>query len=157
MIRFGHWVTLVGVLGSEPLVVVLNSSLAPESLGEEPHEAILFRNFLISENKEEGGVDMSIVTPSVPQQPNGYDCSLFVLKFIEKILEDPDEFERKTTRLGQLQNLFEIDEVGDMRKKIADLIVRFAKEQGTRTDIPYIDFDQVIEIIMIYLCNFMLN
>ena len=34
---------------------------------------------------------VSIKNPNVPVQPNHYDCGVYVIKYVERILQCPDE------------------------------------------------------------------
>ena len=52
------------------------------------------RNFLKKEYKNKKRLNIEFndnqivtLTPVVPEQPNGYDCGIFVLHYVEKFLE----------------------------------------------------------------------
>ena len=147
--RAGHWVTLVARLGDRPLMVTLNSIRSGPSA---PPEALVFANFLRS-LRGWPGLDFTYKSPAVPEQPNWTDCGLFTVKYVEKVLENPDSFLQMMVKPGSPEMLhwFPYSEMSTKRSKIAELIGRLAVEQrrkgeplqGRPLNIPDIDFEQV--------------
>ena len=104
--RAGHWVTLVARLGDRPLMVTLNSIRSGPSA---PPEALVFANFLRS-LRGWPGLGFTYRSPAVPEQPNWTDCGLFTLKYVEKVLEDPDLFLQMVVRPGSTSRYIKISQ-----------------------------------------------
>jgi sentrin-specific protease 7 len=91
------------------------------------------KEYLVAEIKSKHGVDIpppgsiGMTATNIPQQDNFWDCGLFLLSYIEKFLERPDEFIH-----GLLQNnldyVTEWPEAVDMRNKIRDIL--FSLQEG---------------------------
>ena len=120
--RSGHWVCLVALLDPvAPIVVVLNS-LGTGSC--KPREAKLFGDFLLKVRMTPGE-SFTIRCPSVPEQPNYADCGLFIIKYLQLVMENPQRF------IDLVQDpdpasfgfWFEHQDVRVIREEIAQLVV----------------------------------
>jgi hypothetical protein len=152
--RRGHWVLLVGVMGERPGVVELNS-LRAKGKEDELGEAKLFASFLASQRP----ADYRILTAVTPQQTNLKDCALFVMKNMEKVLEDINLFVRaveSTTSQVQLAEWYSAKTIegGRKRKELAGWIGHKAVKQreeggclaGKALHLPPINFDLAEEV-----------
>ena len=78
----------------------------------------------------------------MPLQPNGCDW-VFVLKYTEKITEDPELFLSKLGSPHGFDDWFEPIVVSTMRSKLARIIRELAEIEGNSSMIPEVDFDKV--------------
>ena len=80
-----HWFLVVAVLGLDPCVVVLDSCAVPDGRKE---VAEMIIEYLEEERRVKGhqGPTFRILNPEVLQQPDGYNCGVFIIMFMEMIL-----------------------------------------------------------------------
>lgn len=114
---------------TEPRIVTLDSL----GLRHSPTCTNL-RDYLLAEIKSKKGLDVSIqraigfTATNIPQQDNYCDCGLYVLGYIEKFLEDPDQFMRHI-----MQKDTEIDitwlKASDMRNRIRSILFDLQEKQ----------------------------
>ena len=123
-----HWVLVVALLGDQPTVVLLDS-LA----GDREEDFTIVREYLEEERRVKGrtGPPFLSLTPTVPQQPDGFNCGIFVIMFVQKILQDPASFATRA-RADQLADWFCVCASSGQRSYWADLIQRRALEQAPR-------------------------
>ena len=132
-----------------------------DSLGGDNKEDVnLIKEYLIIElntrrqNKNLQPEIMTVVRPSLPQQDNFTDCGVFLMHYVEKILErwerkrrtskfDISSFDRPELFLSfedeDLSNLFTKSEVDRKRNSLARLIRQLSEEQtlsGEAADLP---------------------
>ena len=73
-----------------------------DSFGESRTQAIrILKSYLIEEAKTKHGVEVNkkslqgITAKGIPLQPNGCDCGVYLLGYVEKFMQQPDEFVKK--------------------------------------------------------------
>ena len=92
-----HFYGLVAVLDEDqPLLVILES--LGGSFAKEPPITKIFIEFLAEQRQLLDGrrVEFKIVTPEVPRQaPGSNNCGLFLIKYMRKIIETPEDFVEK--------------------------------------------------------------
>ncbi|KAH8805937.1 hypothetical protein F5884DRAFT_801150 [Xylogone sp. PMI_703] len=92
------------------------------------------KDYLVAEAKSKKGLDITITGPigltalNIPQQDNYCDCGLYVLGYIEKFLEDPDQFMRHIMQKDMDINITWL-KASDMRNRIRDILFDLQKEQ----------------------------
>ena len=125
-----HFYTLVAVLDNrQPMLYIL------ESIGGHyaniPPYTDKFCSYLqlLREEQEGNGPGFKSMFLTVPRQKEGSnDCGMFCLKFIEMILENPDDFEIRA-RNNDFRHWFDIDTVDVKRKELVARIDQLAVEQ----------------------------
>jgi sentrin-specific protease 7 len=91
------------------------------------------KEYLVAEIKSKHGIDIpppgsiGMTATNIPQQDNFWDCGLFLLSYIEKFLERPDEFIQGLLQ-NNLDNVTEWPKAVDMRNKIRDIL--FSLQEG---------------------------
>lgn len=91
-----------------------------------------FNNYFTLELKEKHGItrnkeDLMFkeVFPRTPHQKNCYDCGLFVLEYIERFLQAPDElFARACKQVISLERWFDSLSINTKRDKIRQIIFK---------------------------------
>ena len=123
-----HWVLVVALLGDQPTVVLLDSMA-----GNREEDFTIVREYLEEERRVKGrtGPPFLSLTPSVPQQQDGFNCGIYVIMFVKQILQDPTSFAARA-RADQLADWFCICASSGQRSYWADLIQRRALEQAPR-------------------------
>ncbi|RDL36391.1 uncharacterized protein BP5553_05743 [Venustampulla echinocandica] len=98
------------------------------------------RDYLLAELKAKHGKEISPVplgmtAKNIPEQHNFSDCGLFLLSYVEKFLETPDDFIR-----GILQNQHDVDmewpKASEMRNRIRKLLFELQREQFGKSKKP---------------------
>ena len=152
--RRGHWVAAVALLDPVSPTVVVFNSLGPSSCM--PREARLFGNFLLK-LRITPGPSIKTLCPSVPEQPNFADCGLFVIKYIQLVMQNPQTFVDLVRDPDPVSFGFWFDhqDVRVLRSEIGQLVVGLAKEQREEggylhsqqgeLKLPIIDFTKVKE------------
>lgn len=123
-----HWVLVVALLGDQPTVVLLDSMA-----GDRQEDFTIVREYLEEERRVKGrtGPPFLSLTPRVPQQPDGFNCGIFVIMFMKQVLQDPTSFATRA-RDDMLADWFCICASSGQRSYWADLIQRRALEQAPR-------------------------
>ena len=88
--KSSHWFLVTAVITREKIFLVVMDSLGGDNM-----EAVdMIKEYLVIELSKEVGVlnleavkTMELVHPCLPQQDNYTDCGLFLLHYVEKILE----------------------------------------------------------------------
>ena len=117
----------------EPKIVTLDSIGASHS-----PTCINLRDYIVAEIKSRKGVEITppgalgITAIDIPQQDNYCDCGLFLLSYVEKFLEQPDEFVHNIFQ--RTRDLTEWTQAPDMRNKIRDLLFQLQAEQKLEAD-----------------------
>ncbi|KAI9251387.1 hypothetical protein BDA99DRAFT_521709 [Phascolomyces articulosus] len=68
------------------------------------------------------------VQANVPLQPNAYDCGIYVLHFIEKFLQQPEELIAVLTEKELDDNVWELAKIAEKREYISDLITALCEK-----------------------------
>eukprot|EP00092_Neocalanus_flemingeri_P030193 GFUD01032772.1.p1 GENE.GFUD01032772.1~~GFUD01032772.1.p1 ORF type:complete len:452 (+),score=167.88 GFUD01032772.1:192-1358(+) len=138
--EFSHWymVVLVKPGSEQPCLMVL------DSLGGDNTGAVdIIREYLDIESRVrvEKAVqsfnEMTVETPEIPRQENGYDCGVFLLHYAEKMMERPGQFVTFTPgSVLDLTDWFPSSEVGRKRSDIAKLVRQLATDQAVGQETP---------------------
>jgi len=145
-----HWFLVLAVLTTKKYLLVVMDSLG----GDNKEDVNLIKEYLIIElntqrqNKNLQPESMRVVRPSLPQQDNFTDCGVFLLHYVEKILERPELF--FSFEDEDLSNLFTKSEVDRKRSSVARLIRQLSEEQtlsGEAADLPYLFGEDAEEIV----------
>lgn len=117
-----------------PWVLVLDSLGGPRSTVQNN-----LKKFLVSEAKERRDVDCDVKwiksgAPKVPQQPNSYDCGVFLLHYVETFCKDTHLSYLKLQE-GTAVRWFPQREIENKRRQIVDLIqdLRFEYDEYKKT------------------------
>ena len=88
----------------------------------------ILRSFLEEEakarypNKQVDFSKLIVQYASVPRQPNYCDCGVFLLHYVEKFFENPEQnYLQLATKAPAMRKWFDIDEIVEKRDKIASL------------------------------------
>ena len=145
-----HYFVLVAVLDHVPKFYIL------ESVGgyDEPSQARLLREFLLEQRQLVKNItgEFMTVKPLVPLQGVGTNnCAVYIIAFIEKIVQNPGQFVELAER-NQLVELLHID--GDKRREdlameLAELTVNQRKDgeilNGKEAvELPDLGYSQVV-------------
>ncbi len=115
---------------SDPRIITL------DSLGQAHSPTCSnLKEYLVCEAKERRNVDIApgrlgMTAKGIPQQSNYCDCGVFVLGYIEKFLENPDEFVYSILQGDMAENKASVKvEASQMRRRIRELIFRLHASQ----------------------------
>ena len=124
-----HWFLVVAVLGAQPAVVVLDSLT-----GARDETVDLVVEFLEEERRVKGrvGPPFQILTPTVPQQQDGFNCGIFLTMYVERILADPDIFFAKAGQ-EQLADWFCTSASSGQRSYWGEVVRQLAALQAPRS------------------------
>ncbi|KAJ0417712.1 hypothetical protein BJY00DRAFT_198737 [Aspergillus carlsbadensis] len=84
---------------SQPIIITFDSLGAPRT-----GTISTLKDYLYAEAKSKRGTEINktlikgMKAREIPQQPNYSDCGLYLLAYIEKFVQDPDQFVRKLLR-----------------------------------------------------------
>ena len=98
------------------------------------------KEYLIAEIKSKLGLDipppgsLGMTATQIPQQDNYCDCGLFLLSYIEKFLEKPDEFVFSILQSQVVDLEIQWPKASDMRIKIRNLLLHLQKEQAAENE-----------------------
>ena len=131
-----HWFLVVALLPQptttslEPCVVVLDSNEDP---GRRRQEAEIVRDYLEEEQRVRrgGGRPINILEARVPQQTDGFNCGVFTIMFMERILAAPAFFST-LVRQDQLANWFFPSAVSGQRARWADTFQWLSRQDNHR-------------------------
>jgi sentrin-specific protease 7 len=93
------------------------------------------KEYLIAEIKSKRNIDIPTPGPlgmtatQIPLQDNHCDCGLFLLSYIEKFLDQPDEFISSILQSQVVDLEIQWPKASDMRVKIRNLLLDLQKEQ----------------------------
>eukprot|EP00092_Neocalanus_flemingeri_P039130 GFUD01042592.1.p1 GENE.GFUD01042592.1~~GFUD01042592.1.p1 ORF type:complete len:792 (-),score=267.30 GFUD01042592.1:12-2387(-) len=129
--RDKHWFLVTAVLADEkPFLVVL------DSLGGDNEDVVdMIKGYLVIELSSQMGKKMAVVYPRKPLQDNYTDCGVFLLHYVEKIIERPDQM-LFLGRVTDLKDWFPLSEVKNKRKDMAKLIRKVAEDQLLPSQAP---------------------
>lgn len=91
---------------SQPRIITLDSLE-----GKYSATCTKLKSYLIAEAQDKKGVQVDWPHPvgmsasGIPQQPNDYDCGVFLLSYIEEFLKQPDEIARKIMHREALDDI----------------------------------------------------
>lgn len=118
---------------NQPKIITL------DSLGSAHSPACSYlRQYLVAELKDKKGIDipdpgsLGMTAKGIQLQENYCDCGLYLLGYIQYLLQDPDSFVQSLLQYEQPQWCFSSS---DMRKELRDLIFRLQDEQKEREDL----------------------
>ena len=123
-----HWLLLVVLLGPDPVVVVM------DSLGKQRHEQATFiQQFMEVEARVKGREVPSfrVLMAQVPQQQDGFNCGIYVIMYVARILADPAGFSARA-RQDQLHDWFLPSAVSGQRRHWAEVIRTLGIQQAPR-------------------------
>lgn len=92
------------------------------------------REYLVAEIKSKSGIDIpppgsiGMTATGIPEQDNYSDCGLFMLNYIDKFLERPDDFINGLV-LRSVDLITDWPNASDTREKIRDILFNLQKEQ----------------------------
>lgn len=72
--------------------------------------------------------DIPDIQLSPPKQPNSWDCGIYLLKYVDKFLEDPEFILDRTPRDKNISDWFNKNRMNSMRKQILTLISKIGKQ-----------------------------
>lgn len=124
-----HWFVVVALLNcQEPAVVLLDSWR-----GDREEVMTMVVQYLEEEARQRGREVplLRTIWPMVPQQPDGFNCGIFSLMFIERILLNPASFAARA-RQDQLDDWFLPCALSGQRTHWAEDIRRRAAQQAPR-------------------------
>ena len=135
-----HWFVVVALLNcQEPAVVLLDSYRG----GREEVTGMVVE-YLEEEARQRGRAvpAIHVLWPRVPQQPDGFNCGVFSIMFVERILLDPTSFAARA-RQDQLEEWFLPCSLSGQRTHWAEVIRRLAALQSPRrpTRFPALTFE----------------
>ena len=134
-----HWLLAVALLGQDPVVVVLDSLG-----GARQDQLTCIKEYMEVEARVKGREVPSfrVLSAQVPQQRDGYNCGVFVIMFVKKILENPQSFAARA-RLDQLGDWFLPSAVSGQRSHWAEVIRKLGIQQAPRRArrFPNLDFE----------------
>jgi len=118
----------------EPVIIIL------DSMGlSHPQTARNLKSYLIKEGEAKRGMVVpdlqAMAAKGIPQQPNYWDCGLYLLGYMQKFIDDPDTFVRKI-----LQREFDAEtdwpdmNASEMRGNIREILQKIAREQQEERD-----------------------
>merc|ERR1719318_1914137 len=130
-----HWFLVTAVMTRDRSFLVVM-----DSLGGENREVVdLIKEYLVIElNMEEGNTNveemkqMEVVRSCLPQQDNYTDCGLYLLHYVEKMLERPQDI---LCLDEDLSTWFPKSEVAGKRSSLALLIKQIAEDQAVSDQI----------------------
>ena len=125
-----HWFLVAALLGPQPCVVVLDSFAAGDGRRE---VADMIVEYLEMERSDRGlqGPAFTVLNPIVPQQEDGYNCGIFAIMFLERILAAPAHFSTLARQDG-LNNWFFLSAVSGQRTRWADTLQWLSRQQNPR-------------------------
>ncbi|KAI5799168.1 hypothetical protein DFH27DRAFT_525727 [Peziza echinospora] len=82
----------------------------------------------------------------VPEQPNFCDCGVYLLWYVERFLQRPDEFTQGFLRKEDQNENFDQTDVASMRKRLRDTIIKLKKEEEVEPEDSSTSSDEVGEI-----------
>ena len=125
-----HWFLVAALLGPEPCVVVLDSMVSVDRR-REVAETVM--DYMEEERKVRGGggAAIDVIDVSVPQQPDGFNCGVYVNMFVGRILADPTDFAARA-REDQLASWFLPCALSGQRSYWAEAIQELAAQQNPR-------------------------
>ena len=129
-----HWFLVIVVNNGEPLLIVL------DSLGRDQSASVsIIRKYLaqewFSQNQEVNSffTDMKMIIPEKPQQDDGFNCGIYLLHYLEKILASlPMFLSEKTIHEATGGQWFSKNEIKEKRSIIAGMIINHAKREHKR-------------------------
>ena len=119
----------------EPLLIVL------DSLGRDQSASVsIIRKYLaqewLSQNQDVNCFsekDMKLIIPQKPQQEDGFNCGIFLLHYLEKILANlPMFLSEKTIHEATGGNWFSKNEINEKRSIIASLVMNHSRREHKR-------------------------
>lgn len=123
-----HWFLVAVLLGSDPRVVVLDSLG-----GRQDSAANLIKELLEVEHVVRGvqGPAFTVSHVTVPQQPDGFNCGLYVLLYTQRILANLEEFSARA-RQDSLTDWFTTSACSGLRTHWSKVIQEMTRQQTTR-------------------------
>ena len=129
-----HWFLVIVVNNGEPLLIVL------DSLGRDQSASVsIIRKYLaqewFSQNQEVNSffTDMKMIIPEKPQQDDSFNCGIYLLHYLEKILASlPMFLSEKTIHEATGGQWFSKNEIKEKRSIIAGMIINHAKREHKR-------------------------
>merc|ERR1719470_621337 len=130
-----HWFLVIAVMTRDR-----SSLVVMDSLGGENREVVdLIKEYLVIElNMEEGNTNLEemkqieVVRSCLPQQDNYTDCGIYLLHYVEKMLERPQDI---LCPEEDLTTWFPKSEVAGKRSSLALLIKQIAEDQAVSDQI----------------------
>ena len=123
-----HWFLVAVLLGSDPRVVVLDSLG-----GRQDSAANLIKELMEVEHAVRGvqGPAFTVSHVTVPQQPDGFNCGMYVLLYTQRILADIEEFSARA-RQDTLTDWFTTSACSGLRTHWSKVIQEMTRQQTTR-------------------------
>ena len=134
-----HWLLVVALLGQDPVVVVL------DSLGGARQDQLTeIKEYMEVEARVKGREvpGFRVLRAQVPQQHDGFNCGIFVIMYISRIMADHRAFAARA-RLDQLGDWFLPSAVSGQRSHWAEVIRKLGTRQAPRRArrFPNLDFE----------------
>merc|ERR1719318_1751965 len=126
-----HWFLVTAVMNRDKIILVVMDSLGGDNM-----EAVnMIKEYLVIELSKEVGVHsieavqrMEVVHPCLPQQENYTDCGVYLLHYVEKMLESPHKF--FCLENLEMSSWFPKSEINFKRSNVAKLIRKMAEDQA---------------------------
>ena len=123
-----HWFLVAVLLGSDPRVVVLDSLG-----GRQDSAANLIKELLEVEHVVRGVQDPAFTVShvTVPRQPDGFNCGLYVLLYTQMILVNLEDFSARA-RQDTLKDWFTTSACSGLRTHWSKVVQEMTRQQNTR-------------------------
>ncbi|KAL2786881.1 hypothetical protein BJX66DRAFT_20660 [Aspergillus keveii] len=119
---------------SQPIIITFDSLGAPRT-----GTISTLKEYLYAEAKSKRGTEINktlikgMKAREVPQQPNYSDCGLYLLAYIEKFVQDPDQFVRKLLRKEMRSEDWPKLRSNLLRSRLRDFMEKLYSEQEQLT------------------------
>ena len=123
-----HWLLVAALLGQDPVVVVM------DSLGGARQDQLTYiREYMEVEARVKGRElpSFRVLSAQVPRQTDGFNCGIFVIMYIARILADPVAFAARA-RQDQLRDWFLPSALSGQRSHWAEVIRELGTSQAPR-------------------------